>query len=79
MEGCSRQVRLLIKLRHDYKFQYLKINIISKHEEYFQDVMQSWKSGKMEPRSPCYCETSVAALNAAEDSIWQLQAALDEE
>jgi hypothetical protein len=46
MEGCSGQVRLLITLRHDYKLQHLKINIILEHEEYFQDVRQSRKSGK---------------------------------
>jgi hypothetical protein len=48
MEGCSGQMRLLIILRHDYKLQYLKIKIISKHEEYFEDVKESWKSRKTE-------------------------------
>jgi hypothetical protein len=72
-------VRLLITLRHDYKLQHLKINIISEHEEYFQDVMNRGNRGRWRPRSPSYCETSVVALNAAEDSIRQLQAALDEE
>jgi FtsZ-binding cell division protein ZapB len=35
--------------------------------------------GRRRPRSPCYCDTSVAALNVAEDTIRQLQTALEEE
>jgi hypothetical protein len=35
--------------------------------------------GRRRPRSPCYCDTAIAALNAAKDSIWQLEAALEEE
>ena len=79
MEGCSGQVRFLITLRYDYKLQNLKINIISKHKEYFQNVRQLWKLGKKRPRSPYYCKTLIVALNAVEDSIQQLQAALDKE
>jgi hypothetical protein len=31
------------------------------------------------PRSPCYCDTSIIVLNVAEDTIKQIQVALDEE
>jgi hypothetical protein len=35
--------------------------------------------GRWRPCSPYYCNTSVAALNVAEDTIRQMQAALDKE
>jgi hypothetical protein len=35
--------------------------------------------GRRRPQSPCYCDTSITTLNAAKDTIRQLQAALDEE
>jgi hypothetical protein len=35
--------------------------------------------GRERPRSPCYCDTSITALNATEDSIRQLQTSLDED
>jgi hypothetical protein len=35
--------------------------------------------GRRRPRSPCYCDTAITALNAAEDSIRQLEVALEEE
>jgi hypothetical protein len=42
----------------------------------------SWNRGnrgRQRPRSPCYSDTAITALNAAEDSIRQLEAALEEE
>jgi hypothetical protein len=35
--------------------------------------------GRQRPRSPYYCDTTIIALNATEDSIRQLEAALEEE
>jgi hypothetical protein len=35
--------------------------------------------GRKRPHSPCYCDTSITALNATEDSIRQLTIALSEE
>jgi FtsZ-binding cell division protein ZapB len=35
--------------------------------------------GRRRARSPCYCDNSITTLNAAEDTIRQLQAAVDEE
>jgi FtsZ-binding cell division protein ZapB len=35
--------------------------------------------GRRRPQSPCYCDTSITPLNAAEDTIRQLQTTLDEE
>jgi hypothetical protein len=35
--------------------------------------------GRRRPHSPCYCDTLITALNATEDTIRQLQAALDKE
>jgi hypothetical protein len=34
--------------------------------------------GRRRPRSPCYCDTSIIALNSTKDTIWQLQATLYE-
>jgi FtsZ-binding cell division protein ZapB len=35
--------------------------------------------GRLRPWSFCYCDTSISVSNVAVDTIWQLQAALDEE
>jgi hypothetical protein len=60
-------------------FKNLKNIITLKHEQLCQYVRELRKSRKTRACFPCYCDTLITALNTPENSIWQLQATLNEE